>query len=523
MRGKLRWCIGAATAAVLIAACSANEVPGENNAAAGDGDADSPGDAGGDDSVRFLIAENFWADWVPYQSTAQSQARLETHIYDTLLQFPSGELDQPEPALATEWEQVDATTWEFTLRDDVTFHDGSPFTADDVKASVELASGATDTDTVLQTRWVPTTGEVVDDHTIRLVTERPFASLLNAVRQTPIVSSEDIEEGSDALAQNPNGTGPFRLVDESETKKSMEANQDYWAGPPEIERLEWEFVGDPQTRVSALLAGQADVIDRVPAEQHATIEEADGYSLISATASEQVNLWSIPGRVPEWDDSPELRRAVMLAIDRQALVDSLVMGESVVADSFAPQATLHHTSGSPAYDQDLDEARRLVQEAGAEGLEFELWVASGFLPRAEQVGEAIAANLNEIGLNVRVVPSDVAGLVDDSNSESGSGLLYHLSWSSGGDPDAALGIYATPNRWTAGDDTIDQLVADGKTTVDPDERAAVYAELQAYLWEELPHIPLYNSDFTVAYSDRVRELRVLPNYETNFYPASIGE
>ncbi|NEE03265.1 ABC transporter substrate-binding protein [Phytoactinopolyspora halotolerans] len=506
----------------MITACSANEVPGENDAGDENDDAGSTSDTG-DDSVRFLIAENFWADWAPYQSTAQSQARLETHIYDTLLQFPSGELDQPEPSLATEWEQVDETTWEFTLREGVTFHDGTPFTADDVKASVELASGATDVETVLQSRWVPTTGEIIDDHTIRLVTEEPFASLLNAVRQTSIVSSEDLEAGQDAMAQEPNGTGPFTLVDETETKKTMAANADYWNGPPAIEELVWEFVGDPQTRVSALLAGQADVIDRVPAEQHATIEGEDGYSLISATASEQVNLWSIPGRVSAWDESPELRRAVMLAIDRQALVDSLVMGESVVATSFAPEATLYHAAGSPAYEQDLDEARQLVQEAGAEGLEFELWVASGFLPRAEQVGEAIAANLNEIGLNVRVVPSDVAGLVDDSNSESGTGLLYHLSWSSGGDPDAATGIYATPNRWTAGDETIDRLVAEGKTTIDPQEREAVYAELQAYLWEQLPHIPLYNSDFTVAYSDRVRDLRVLPNYETDFYPASIGE
>ncbi|WP_129667707.1 ABC transporter substrate-binding protein [Phytoactinopolyspora endophytica] len=523
MRGKLKWSTGIATVALVITACSANEVPGENDADDQGGDAGDSNDTSGDDSVRFLIAENFWADWVPYQSTAQSQARLNVHIYDTLLQFPSGELDQPVPSLATEWEQVDATTWEFTLREDVTFHDGTPLDAEDVKASIELASGATGAETVLQTRWVPTTGEVVDDHTVRLVTEEPFASLLNAVRQTPIVSSEDIEAGQDTMAQEPNGTGPFTLVEESETKKTMEANEDYWNGPPEIGELVWEFVADPQTRVSALLAGQADAIDRVPAEQHATIEDEDGFSLVSATASEQVNLWSIPDREPMWDESPELRRAVMLAIDRPALVDSLVMGESVTADSFAPETTLHHTSGSPSYEQDLDEARQLVQEAGAEGLEFELWVASGFLPRAEQVGEAIAANLNEVGLNVRVVPSDVAGLVDDSNSESGTGLLYHLSWSSGGDPDAALGIYATPNRWTAGDETIDQLVAEGKTTTDPQQRAAVYDELQAYLWDELPHIPLYYSDFTVAYSDRVRDLRVLPNYETDFYPASIGE
>jgi peptide/nickel transport system substrate-binding protein len=496
---------------LLVAACSASEVPGET------GDA---GDEGASQSVRFLIAENFWADWTPYQSTAQSQHRLNQHIYDTLLEFPSGELDQPEPMLATEWTQVDDTTWEFTLRDDVTFHSGEPFTAEDVKASVELASGTAGVETVLQSRWVPTTGEVVDDHTIRLVTETPFASMFNAIRQTPIVAAADIEKGPEAMAQKPNGTGPFEVVGDTETVKTLAANEDYWRGPPQIDKLVWEFVGDAQTRTNALLAGQADAIDRVPAEQQPTIEGADGYTLVSATASEQVNLWSVPGREPLWDSSPELRRAVMLAIDREALVENLVQGESVVAQSFLPSETLFHQEGSPAYEQDLEEAARLVQEAGAQGLEFELWVASGFLPRAEQVGEAIVANLNEIGLNARLVTSDVAGLVDDSQSGSGTGLLYHLSWSSSGDPDAASGIYASPNRWTAGDETIDRLVEQGKTTIEPGPREQAYADLQAYLWEQLPHIPLYYSDFTVAYSDDLHDLRVLPNYETNFYPAS---
>lgn len=510
---RRRSAIVTALAGVLLAAaCSANDVPGEDGAGEQGGD--------GDNSVRFLIAENFWADWTPYQSTAQSQARLNTHIYDTLLQFPSGELDQPEAGLATEWSQVDDTTWELTLREDVTFHDGTPFTAADVKASVELASGVAGTETVLAARWVPTTVEVIDDHQVRLVLATPFASLFNAIRQTPVVAAADIAEGAERLAAEPNGTGPFALTEQTETKKTMAANEDYWAGPPEIDELVWEYVGDAQTRVNALLAGQADAIDRVPAEQHATIEEADGFTLVSATASEQVNLWSIPGRVPLWDESPELRRAVMLAIDRTALVENLVQGESVVAESFLPSETLFYAAGDPSYEQNLEEARTLVQQAGAEGLSFELWVASGFLPRAEQVGEAIVANLQEIGLDPKLVPTDVSGLVDDAHGDAGTGLLYHISWSSGGDPDAAAGIYGTPNSWADGDPTIDQLIAEGKTIVDPAAREQVYAELQDYLWQKLPQIPLYYSDFTVAYADTLKELRVLPNYETNFYPAS---
>ena len=96
--------------------------------------------AASDGSVRFLVAENFWADWDPYNHSAQIQRRLEAQIFDYLVDFPDTKGD-PVPMLATEWTPIDDMTWEFTLRDGVTFQDGSAFDAADVKTSIELASG----------------------------------------------------------------------------------------------------------------------------------------------------------------------------------------------------------------------------------------------------------------------------------------------------------------------------------------------------------------------------------------------
>lgn len=493
--------------AAFVAACSPSEVP------------EDEGPAG---QVRFLIAENFWADWAPYQSTAQSQFRLADQIYDTLVDFPTGDLESPEPMLATSWDQLDDRTWELTLRDDVTFHNGQRLTAEDVKASIELASGATDVETVLAGRWVPTTVDVVEDHVARLTTEQPFAALFSVLRQTSIISAEDVAKGPDALAQAPNGTGPFKLTEETETRKVMEANQDYWGGAPRISELVWEFVGDPQTRVDALLAGNAEAIDRVPPEQLDRIRAADGYSLASFTATEQVNLWVRPGRLPIWDESQELRQAVMLAIDRAELVDNLVLGQSVAAQSFLPSETLFYSPGTPGYEQDLQEAARLVDQAGATGTEFELWVATGFLPRAEQVVRVIEENLREIGLEPQVVTTDVAGMVDDIFSDDGTGAFYHLSWSNAGDPHLAAEVYSEAFVWWVGTEQFDDLLARGASTLEPAEREQIYAELQALLWERLPHIPLYYSDFTVAYTDRLQDVRILPNYQTYFYPASLA-
>src|SRR5918992_507302 len=198
-------------------------------------------------TVRFLNAENFWADWQPYASTALSQVRLERQVYDYLVDFPTGDLSRPEPALATAFRQVDDRTWEFELREGVTFHEGQKLSAEDVKASVELASGFS-AESAYSINWLPAEVEVVDDLTARITTEKPFAPMLVALWfYAPILSAEWLEGDPERLKTQPNGTGAFRLVEDEVTVKTMEANPDYWGDPPLIQTLIWEFIQDPQT------------------------------------------------------------------------------------------------------------------------------------------------------------------------------------------------------------------------------------------------------------------------------------
>ncbi len=504
-----------ATVGLLAAACFGG---------GGDGEAED-GASGPSGSVRFLIAENFWADWVPYQSTAQSQARLEGQIYDYLVTFPNGDLTEAEPMLATSWDQIDDTTWEFELREGVTFHEGQDFTAEDVKASVELASGATNTETVTSQNWVPTTVELVDDLTVRLKTDGPFAPLLPQLGDTPIVSAEWLEGDDSRLEETPNGTGPFMLVDDARSKKTMEANMDYWREPAQIQELVWEFVQDPQTRLSALMSGQAHAIDRVPPEHLETVAGNPSAELTSVTGIESVNIWVRPGRLDVWDENPNFRTAVNWAIDRQAIADELVQGESAVATSYLPQETQFHQAQEPAYGFDPDMVEQELEAAGEPdgGPEFELWVATGFLPRAEQVVSSIADSMEQVGLKPKVVTSDVAGMIDDIFSDNGTGAMYHLSWSSNGDPHQAAQVYAPPFVWFWEDEQIEQLVKEGMTTLDQQRREEVYAELQSHMWEESWHVPLYNSDFSIGHSANLEGLAIHPDFTTYFYPARLTE
>jgi ABC-type transport system substrate-binding protein len=190
-----------------------------------------------------------------------------------------------------------------------------------------------------------------------------------------------------------------------------------------------------------------------------------------------------------------------------------------------PTNTLYHQAGDPPYTRDIDAAQALLAEAGASdgGPEFELWVASGFLPRAEEVGAAIVANMEEVGLKPRLVVTDLSALIDDIFSEDGTGAIYHLSWSSNGDPYSHAFVYSSTFAWYFGDEHLQELIDLSATTANPVEREQVVGELQAYMWKQLWHVPLYNSDFTIAHTTSLKGLDVRPNFFTQFYPASIGD
>jgi peptide/nickel transport system substrate-binding protein len=476
-------------------------------------------------SVRFLIAENFWANWEPYQNTAQSQFRINEQIYDHLVEFPTGDIDKPKPMLATSWRQVDARTWEFKLRRDVKFHGGQDFTARDVKASIELASGATKKKTVdAGLFWVPTTVQAVDDYTVRLKTKQPFGALFSALQHSHIVSAADLQGPAARLKKQPNGTGPFRLVKDESTKKTMARNSDYWRGPAQISELVWEFVQDPQTRLNALLAGQAHAIDRVPPEHLPIISRRDNLALASRTGIEMVNLWVRPGRSPVWQSNASFRRAVNWSIDRDSLVTNLVKGRSRAARSVVPSGTLYWRPQSPMYDYNPTRARAELQRAKLAdgGPEFELWVAKGFLPRAVEVVESIVDSMEKVGLKPQVRTSDVAGMIDDIFSKKGTGLMYHLSWSSNGDPMTGFQVYSPAFAWYWGDKTIANLIDAGVKATNPGRRQRIYAALQAHMWKQVWHVPLYYSDFTIAHSDRLKGLRVTQSFSTYFYRARLA-
>ncbi len=486
-----------------------------------------PAPAVSEEPVRFLIAENFWADWEPYNYAAQSQRRVARQVFDHLVEADSPNIEELSPGLATSWEIVDDTTWEFKLREGVKFHNGQSFTAKDVKASIELATGAAGVENLQSARWLPVTVEIVDDYTVRLKTEEPHGPLLLGLPEIEIHSAEDLEAGDeDQLRHRPNGTGPYRLVKDEPTRKTMEAFPDYWGGEATIKNLVWEFVQEPQVRLSALLAGQAHAIDRVPPEHLGVIEGSPDFSLTSVPGMEMVVLWFQWNPDAPWTN-PDFRKAIAWSVDREALARDLVQGNSTVAKSYLPDAAKFFEVQEPAYTFDPDKAKEYLEKAGMPdgGPEFELWVAEGFQPRAKEVGEAMVSSMKEVGLKPKLVVTDLAGLINAIGlGTEGAFRMIHISWSGNGDPDRHLRFvfYDGGVLWTK-DDKVNELLDAGSSAVRDEDRARIYGELQEHMWETLPNLQLYTSDFTVAYTDRLEGLRVLPNFATDFYPARLTE
>lgn len=486
------------------------------------------------DGVRFLVAEAYPDGWNPYQHQIQIQRRIENLIFDPLIRVTGDDFSVFTPALAESWSTIDDTTTEFKLRQDVTFHKGQPFTADDVKASIEYATGQSGATVVSAARFVPTTVEIVDNTTVRLKTKTPLAPLFNELSYLPIVAAANIPAGSatpapgaDPLAAEPNGTGPFMLTGNDPNIKTMAANPNYWGGAPAIANLTWEYIADSQTRLNALLAKQAHAIDRVPPEHLPVLQADSTITLQSKTGFENVNLWMRQDATTAPWDKPNVKllEAVMWSIDREAIVKSLIGGASEVALSHVPNHATYAKPQEPAYTLDREKAKQALADAGypdGKGPDLPLWGVTGFLPRGKEVAEAIADSLTQTGFNVQLQVTDIAAMIDGLFNADKPGVLFHLSWSSNGDPHGALStLYHSPSAWGAHDPHIDELIDKGASTIDPAARGAVYDELQAYLWQNLIHFPLYNSDFTIATVKELQGVVALPNFMTYFDKATL--
>jgi len=462
------------------------------------GETPPPPDGGGDvappDGVTITVghtSEPLSLD--PHAVNDQPSARVMRQLYDTLIN--QTETLELMPGLAERWTRVDDVTWDFELRSGVTFHDGEPLTASDVVFTLErLRDPAVAAPAGFLLGPVDAI-ERVDDMTVRITTNGPYAPILTHLAQTAtaILSERAVTDAGEAYgATVVVGTGPFRLVSwDAGSELVLERNDEWWAGDVGPERIVFRAIPDAALRASELEAGAIDIayalapVDALRLRDNVDVTMAEIETL--STAYIGFNAQRAPF------DDVRVRQAINHAVDVGTIIEEVYQGFGARASSpISPQVFAAHPDLEP-YTYDPELARALLADAGlADGFSTTMWTNDN--PVRIQIAEIVAAYLDEIGIEVDVQVLDWSTYLRDT--AAGEHDMFILGWVAV-TADADYGLYAMFHSSTFGfagnrsfwsSDRVDELLDLGRRIEDADERRAIYYEAQEIIAAEAPWI-----------------------------------
>lgn len=352
----------------------------------------------------------------PHWSTLGSQAEALRHIYDTLVDVD--ENLQLKPGLAVSWEPIDDTTWEFKLREGVKFHDGTDFTAEDVKFSIERIPVVTGPmPMTLYTKYVDSV-EVVDDYTLRVHTKGIAPALPNDFTRLFVVPSEtgmearneDFNSGEKAI-----GTGPFTFVSwQPKGDLVLEKFDGWWGGDVAWDTVIRKEIPDDAARVAALRSGEVDLINYVPASDYLALQADSDIETFKSDSIYILNVQPsvadvLPQKVrvngKEIDENPlkdlRVRKALDLAINREVLANVVLEGLGTPANQLMPEGFFGYSDKIGDKPYDIEQAKALLAEAGyPDGFEIDFTCTNNRVPGDAVVCEALAQMWSRLGLKV---------------------------------------------------------------------------------------------------------------------------
>ncbi len=496
-RSKRVGVLGALLAFTLVAAaCGSDSKSSTSNATETTGG----GTATGADITIALGSEPTSLD--PMLVDDGGERAINDNIYETLLaRTATGDL---EPGLATALPtQVDDTTWEFKLREGVTFHDGSPFNADSVIASVDrmvglVKDGKTDNDGFFGTL---TGAEKVDDLTVRIMTDGPDGVLPARMYWLKMIaaSAKDSADLSDA----PNGTGPYTFVSrETGSNIVLAKNDKYWGDAPAISKVTYEFVSEGGTRLAGLKSGKYDLITNLPPQD-----------VDQAPASAKVQGQEHPVLILDADEGitadPNVRKALNLAVDKQAIADKVYGGYAAPdAGQLLSPSILGFNSSLSAFPYDPAEAKRLIEAAGVAGQTITLvGESSGRWLNDKELVEAVAGYWTEAGLKVDLQSPEFGAYLDILfNRDNRADAIFVSSSNDILDPSRQLATYYSSAGIGSSNsnEELAALVDQGRTELDPAKRQSIYEQAVKIGYDEAYFTFLVNNQDLYGLSTRMQ-------------------
>ncbi|MGY6633693.1 MAG: ABC transporter substrate-binding protein [Alkalilacustris sp.] len=448
-----------------------------------------------------------------YFNTNREGIIFARHVWDALI-YRNPETFEYEPLLATSWEWIDDTTMELELRQGVVFHNGDPFSADDVVYTINfvvdpdngvLASG--------NVGWIES-AEKIDDYTVRLHLHRPFPAAFEYLSEAiPIYPAGYYSEvGPAGMDAQPIGTGPYRVdfVD-PQREYHLVRNDDYFEdspkGMPAIERVEIRTITDKSTQIAELLSGGIDWMWRVPSDQADRLAQRPGFEVMFGEAMRIGYIgFDAAGRSGhEAIQDVNVRRAIAHAIDRDAIVDNLVRGDaSVIHTPCNPVQFGCNEDAAVVYEFDPDRARELLEEAGyGDGFSLDLYAF-----RDRSWTEAVIGYLADVGIDASMQFMQYFALRDLNHQ--GSTPAFHMDWGSYSIADVSAIIshfFAdTPDDF-ARDEEIHAWLEIADNSIDEDERRQYYDKVIERITDQVYWLPMHT--FIISYAF-VEDLEMIP-------------
>lgn len=436
--------------------------------------------------------------------TANAAAAIDEVVYANVFEGltrvgPDGSI---LPGLAETWTVApDGLSWEFTLRQGVTFHDGTPFTAEDVVFSFDraMAEGSINAQKQLFDGIDEVTA--LDAHSVEITLTAPKGSLLDALAwgDAVIVSPMTAENNK----TNPVGTGPFRFSSWTQGDRIvLERNPSYWGPAPALEKATFRFISDPTAAYAAMMAGDIDAFPNFPAPENLQQFATDPRFQVLIGSTEGETILAMNNATPPFDDV-RVREAVSAAIDRQALIDGAMFGYGLpIGSHFAPHhpAYVDLTGFSP---YDPEKARALLAAAGhADDLKPRL-----ILPPpsyARRGGEIVAAQLRAVGIEPQIINVEWAQWLDQVFARHD----FDLTIVSHTEP-MDIGIYARPDYYFGTDDPVMRALIKGiDTTTDPGEQGELLRAAQERIASRYVNAFLFQMAKTGVADARIRGLWV---------------
>ena len=465
--------------------------------------------------------------WDPISTFLVSWGAVGSQVFDGLImRTPDMKL---APGLATKWEFMDKNTkLRFTLREGVKFHNGEPFNAEAVKFTFDRLLGDEGKKGPQQSNYNAIDKVVVvNANTVDFVLKNPDPVLLTKLAGygAMIVPPKYItEKGSAFFGANPVGTGPFKFTEyKPKVSLSFERNATYWGGAPKLDNLNYRFITEPATQAAELQAGRIDVANQIPLamidtlkkDSKLAVESMDGPVALAMRYNTQRGIMK----------SKEVRKALTMAVDRDAIIKSILLGNAKPIASFQGTLSFGNDPALKPLPFNPTQAKAMLAKAGVKpGTQIQIDFR-GSDSNFREVAQAVASYLQGVGIVASLKPYDTNVLLNDIIPAGKTGEMWQNQW--GGwtfDYDnTAYSMYYTKQRWNPFDDDakLNALLHTQRNTWDQAVRKTTLQQIARYVADEALEMPLYSLNTIYGLNKRAKNLALPADGRFRFVDATV--